>query len=70
MQRLGDVGLTARPACCAPCEHRVGAVALGGTWSLSESGIKGAGVAQNRKACNGVHERTVGTDGPEHLFRH
>lgn len=69
MQRLADAKLTARPACGKPCERRISVVALGGTWSLTESKVRNSGLTQYKKAGNGVYERTVGTDGPAHLFK-
>ena len=69
MQRIADAKLTACPDCGQPCERRIGAVALGGTWSLSESKIRSSGLTQYRKAGNGVYERTVGSGGPEVIVR-
>ena len=69
MQRLADAKLTACPTCGQPCERRISAVALGGTWSLSESKIKNSGLTQYKKAGDGVYERTVGTGGPEILHK-
>ena len=69
MQRIADAKLTACPDCGQPCERRISAVALGGTWSLSESKIRSSGLTQYRKAGNGVYERTVGSGGPEVIVR-
>jgi putative FmdB family regulatory protein len=69
MQRLADAKLTACPACGQPCERRISKVALGGTWSRSESKIQQSGLTQYKKVENGVYEKTTGTGGPEHLFR-
>jgi len=69
MQRMADPRLAACPACGQPCERRISAVALGGTWSLSDSKIKNSGLTQYKKAGDGVYERTVGTGGPEILHR-
>jgi putative FmdB family regulatory protein len=69
MQRLADAKLTSCPTCGEPCERRISAVALGGTWSLSDSKIKNSGLTQYKKAGKGVYERTAGTNGPEHLFK-
>jgi putative FmdB family regulatory protein len=69
MQRLADTKLTACPTCGQACARRISAVALGGTWSLSESKIKSAGLTQYKKVDKGVYERTAGTAGPQHLFK-
>ena len=69
MQRLADAKLTACPTCGQPCERRISKVALGGTWSLSDSKIQQSGLTQYKKGDKGVYEKTAGTDGPEHLFR-
>ena len=69
MQRLADAKLTSCPNCGQPCERRISAVALGGTWSLSDSKIKSSGLTQYTKVDQGVYERTAGTAGPEHLFK-
>lgn len=69
VQRIADPKLTQCPSCGQPCERRISAVALGGTWSLSESKIKNSGLTQYRKAGNGVYERTVGSGGPEVLVK-
>ena len=68
-QRVSDPKLAACPTCGQPCERRISRVALGGTWSLSESKIKSAGLTQYRKAGDGVYERTVGSGGPEVIIR-
>lgn len=69
VQRIADPKLTRCPSCGQACERRISAVALGGTWSLSESKIKNSGLTQYRKAGNGVYERTVGSGGPEVLIK-
>lgn len=69
MQRIADAKLTSCPSCGQPCERRISAVALGGTWSLSESKIKNSGLTQYKKAGDGVYERTAGTGGPEVIIR-
>jgi putative FmdB family regulatory protein len=69
MQRIADPKLTACPSCGQPCERRISAVALGGTWSLSESRIKSSGLTQYKKAGDGVYERTAGSGGPEVIVR-
>lgn len=69
VQRIADPKLTQCPSCGQACERRISAVALGGTWSLSESKIKNSGLTQYRKAGNGVYERTVGSGGPEVLIK-
>ncbi|MBE0621156.1 MAG: zinc ribbon domain-containing protein [Burkholderiales bacterium] len=69
MQRIADPKLTACPTCGQPCERRISAVALGGTWSLSESKIKSSGLTQYKKAGDGVYERTAGSGGPDVIVR-
>ncbi len=69
VQRMADARLTACPSCGQPCERRISAVALGGTWSVTDSKIKNSGLTQYKKAGNGVYERTAGTGGPEVLVR-
>ncbi|TAK68023.1 MAG: zinc ribbon domain-containing protein [Betaproteobacteria bacterium] len=69
IQRLADAKLTSCPSCGQPCERRISKVALGGTWSLSESKIRQSGLTQYKKVDKGVYERTAGAGGPEHLFR-
>ena len=69
VQRIADAKLTTCPTCGQPCERRISRVALGGTWSLTESKIKNSGLTQYRKAGNGVYERTVGTGGPEVIVK-
>ena len=69
MQRMADAKLRSCPSCGQPCERRISKVALGGTWSLSESKIRQSGLTQYKKVDKGVYERTAGTGGPEHLFR-
>ena len=69
MQRIADAKLTACPECGQPCQRRISRVALGGTWSLSDSKIQQSGLTQYKKVEKGVYERTVGTSGPERLFR-
>lgn len=69
MQRIADARLSACPACGQPCERRISAVALGGKYSTSDDAVRRSGLTQYRKAGKGVYERTVGTEGPEHLFR-
>ena len=68
-QHMADAKLTACPTCAQPCERRISAVALGGKWSTSEAAVKKSGLTQYKKAGKGVYERTVGSEGPEHLFR-
>ena len=69
VQRMADDRLTACPACGEPCERRISAVALGGRYSTSDAAVKRSGLTQYKKAGKGVYERTVGSEGPEHLFR-
>ena len=68
-QRMADPHLTECPTCQQACERRISAVALGGKWSLSESKVKESGLTQYRRAEKGVYERTVGTEGPEVIYR-
>lgn len=69
MQRMADPKLTVCPTCAQPCERRISLVALGGKYSVSNDAVKKSGLTQYKKAGKGVYERTVGTEGPEHLFR-
>ena len=68
-QRIADPKLTQCPTCGQPCERRISRVALGGTWSLSESKIKNSGLTQYKKAGDGVYERTAGSGGPEIIVK-
>lgn len=69
VQRIADAKLTACPTCGQPCERRISAVALGGTYSVSDDKIKNSGLTKYKKAGNGVYERTAGTGGPEVIVR-
>jgi putative FmdB family regulatory protein len=69
MQRIADAKLTQCPTCGQPCARRISAVALGGKYALTDSAVKNSGLTQYKKAGNGVYERTVGSGGPEHLFK-
>ncbi len=69
MQRIADAKLTACPTCAKPCERRISAVALGGKYNTSDSKIKSLGLTKYQKNGDGHYERTVGTEGPEHLIR-
>jgi len=69
VQRIADAKLTQCPSCGQACERRISAVALGGTWSLSESKIKSSGLTQYKKAGDGVYERTAGSGGPELIIK-
>lgn len=68
-QRMSEDRLTACPACGQPCERRITAVALGGKYSTSNAKVKDLGMTKYQKAGDGVYERVVGTEGPEHIFR-
>jgi putative FmdB family regulatory protein len=68
-QRIAEDKLTACPECGQPCERRISAVALGGKYSTSDAAVKNSGMTKYKKTGDGVYERTVGTGGPEHLFR-
>ncbi len=68
-QRLAEDKLTACPTCAKPCERRISAVALGGKYNTSDSKIKSLGLTKYQKNGDGHYERTVGTEGPEHLIR-
>ena len=69
MQRIADAKLTACPSCGQPCERRISAVALGGSYSVSDDKIKRSGLTKYKKTGDGVYERTVGTGGPEVIFK-
>jgi putative FmdB family regulatory protein len=69
MQRIADAKLAACPTCGQPCERRISAVALGGTYSVSDDKIKNSGLTKYKKAGDGVYERTAGTGGPEVIVR-
>ena len=69
MQRLSDDKLTQCPTCAQPCERQISRVALGGKYSTSEQAIKSSGMTAYRKAEDGVYERTVGSEGPDVLYR-
>jgi putative FmdB family regulatory protein len=68
-QKLSEDKLTACPTCSQPCERRISAVALGGKYSTSDAKIKELGLTKYQKNGDGHYERTVGTEGPEHLIR-
>lgn len=69
MQRLSDDKLTQCPACAQPCERQISRVALGGKYAVNDQKIKESGMTAYRKAENGVYERTVGSEGPDILYR-
>ena len=69
VQRIADAKLNACPTCGQPCERRISAVALGGTYSISDDKIKHSGLTKYKKAGDGVYERTAGTGGPELIVR-
>ena len=69
MQRIADAKLANCPTCGEPCERRISAVALGGKYAVTNDAVKKSGMTQYKKSGDGVYERTVGTGGPEHLFR-
>ena len=69
MQRLTDAKLSACPTCGQPCERRISAVALGGTYSVSDDKIRNSGLTKYKKAGDGVYERTAGTGGPEVIIK-
>ncbi len=68
-QRVADAKLSTCPSCGQPCERRISAVALGGTYSVSDDKIKNSGLTKYQKAGDGVYERTAGTGGPEVIIR-
>jgi len=68
-QRIADEKLTQCPECGQACERQISAVALGGKYSTSDAAVKNTGMTKYKKAGDGVYERVVGSDGPEHLFR-
>ncbi len=69
VQRMADAKLSACPSCGQPCERRISAVALGGTYSVSDDKIKSSGLTKYKKAGDGVYERTAGSGGPELIVR-
>ena len=69
VQRIADAKLTSCPTCGQPCARRISAVALGGTYSVSDDKIKNSGLTKYKKAGDGVCERTAGTGGPEVIVR-
>jgi putative FmdB family regulatory protein len=69
MQRLADAKLTRCPTCGQACGRRISAVALGGTYSVSDDKIKHSGLTKYKKAGDGVYERTAGTGGPEVIIK-
>lgn len=69
VQRVADAKLSACPTCGQPCERRISAVALGGTYSVSDDKIKNSGLTKYKKAGDGVYERTAGSGGPEIIVR-
>ena len=69
VQRIADAKLTTCPSCGQPCERRISAVALGGTYSVSDDRIKNSGLTKYKKAGDGVYERTAGSGGPELIVR-
>ena len=50
VQRMADAKLSACPSCGQPCERRISAVALGGTYSVSDDKIKSSGLTKYKKA--------------------
>lgn len=69
MQRMADAKLTVCPTCGQACERRISAVALGGTYAVTDDKIKHSGLTKYKKAGDGVYERTAGSGGPEILHR-
>jgi len=69
VQRIADAKLTSCPTCGQPGARRISAVALGGTYSVSDDKIKNSGLTKYKKAGDGVYERTAGTGGPEVIVR-
>jgi putative FmdB family regulatory protein len=69
VQRIADPKLTQCPTCGQACERRISAVALGGTWSVSDDKINSSGLTKYKKAGDGVYERTAGTGGPEVIVK-
>ena len=69
VQRIADAKLTSCPTCGQPCARRISAVALGGTYSVSDDKIKNSGLTKYKKAGDGVYERTAGTGGLEVIVR-
>ena len=69
VQRISEAKLAHCPACGQPVERLIGAPALGGKYSTSDSKVKELGMTKFRKAEDGVYERTAGSFGPEVLRR-
>jgi putative FmdB family regulatory protein len=69
MQRLAEDKLTRCPTCGQPCERRISAVALGGTYAVTDDKIKHSGLTKYKKAGDGVYERTAGTGGPKVIIK-
>ena len=66
---MAEAKLSICPSCGKPCERRISAVALGGTYSVSDDKIRNSGLTKYQKAGDGVYERTAGTGGPEVIIR-
>lgn len=69
VQKLSEEKLTRCPACAQPCERQISRVALGGKYAVNDQKIRASGMTAYRKAENGVYERTVGSEGPDVLYR-
>jgi putative FmdB family regulatory protein len=69
VQKLSEEKLTQCPTCAQPCERQISRVALGGKYATNDQAIKSSGMTAYRKAEDGVYERTVGTEGPDILYR-
>lgn len=68
-QKIAEDKLTACPECGQPCERRISRVALGGKYDTSDAKVKSLGLTKYRHMGDGTYERTVGSEGPEHIKR-
>ena len=69
MQRVAEPKLRRCPACAKPVERLISKVALGGKYSVSDSKVKSLGLSKDKKAGDGVYERTAGSGGPAMIQR-
>jgi putative FmdB family regulatory protein len=70
VQKLADPKLRKCPACKAPVERVISAVAVHGKYSTkSDSKIKDLGMTKYVKTSGGSYARTVGNKGPKLIRR-
>jgi putative FmdB family regulatory protein len=70
VQKLADPKLRKCPACKAPVERVISAVAVHGKYSTkSDSKIKDLGMTKYVKTSDGSYARTVGNKGPKLIRR-